>query len=296
MQPITFFGSDQYSVVVLKQLAVSDKLQILAVVTDLKSPPNPVESLAHELNLPVITYSDLLSNPRSLSPLGLTASFPHLFPPELISLFPHGHLYNLHPSLLPQYRNVAPVPYALAMGDKTTGITIFRIGTGIDNGEIVAQIEEPILPTDTTPILLNRLFAKGANLFLSWFTDKLTNRPADLPNRWRADELIFTHKLTRKSGYLEWPVLQKLLANQPISINETQNELIRLRLIHHPDRTANILPDLVRALAGYEKVWTLADTTKGQLQLSLESLDPVMVKLSGRPKAILWKDFTKYYL
>lgn len=271
MTTLFFFGSDRYAKIVLDHLRTSS-------------------------NLTVTHLSSLISDPHSISTqpdaIGLSASFPYLFPPEIIEAF-DGHLYNLHPSLLPQYRNVAPVPYALAMGDKKTGITLQRIDAKIDHGEILAQQTEPILPTDTTPVLLHRLFTLGAQLFL----DYLTAPTASLTTPAITEPLIFTRKITSASGHLEWPLVLKLIHGQSIVPTDTVNPLIQLRLTHHPDRTTHILADLIRALSSYEKVWTTAPTRKGELRLEIVAGDPaVLVKLASKPRPITWSDFQKYYL
>jgi len=325
MSALVFFGSDQYSATVLDQLMVNGQWSIVNIVTDQKPESNPVEKLAKQHNLKVFYYppnpaemSNFINNllfaiDHRSSTIGLCASFDHLLPAEVITIF-EGRLYNLHPSLLPQYRNVAPVPYALAMGDTVTGITLQRIDAKIDHGEIVAQVEEPILDSDTSPLLLHRLFAKGAEMFLSY-------EPCNPINNYKVrnfatpEPLIFTHRLTPASGFLEWPILLKLITNQPLCTSsatapekclqtqsslgdpDTTNPLIQLRLTHFPTRQDNILHDLVRGLSGWERVWTVTPTTKGEVRLTIESVLPnLTVKLAGKPKAITWPDFTKYYL
>src|SRR5689334_1043779 len=172
MYNLVFFGSDQYSEIVLNQLISSQKLAKMTVVTDRAKPkdrsqviePNLVEKLANTHNIKVFFYPpniDELSIFIDDQTIGLCTSFDHLVPSEIIDLFA-GRLYNLHPSLLPQYRNVAPVQYALALGDTETGITLFKISTGIDNGEIISQTTEKIQRDDTTPSLSSRLFHTGA--------------------------------------------------------------------------------------------------------------------------------------
>jgi len=280
MTNLIFFGSDQYSQTVLARLSQDPSLQI--------------------------THShDLPSTIHHLPPntIGLSASFPYLFPPEIIQQF-DGRLYNLHPSLLPQYRNVAPVPYAIAMGDSVTGITLQRIDEKIDHGEIIAQVEEPIHHDDTTPILTHRLFALGSDLFLEFLGSDLKGsaQPRIYNHRGRSDPhgtLIFTKRLTSQSGFVEWSVLERLIANKPIKPTDTHNPLIQLRLTHKP---CAILYDLVRALEGYEKVWTIAPTRKGDLRLSLAlpqlptTSYQLLVLIAGKPKPISWSDFTKYYV
>ena len=186
MTSVIFFGSDQYSAIVLVQLLTSN-YQILSVITDQKKYPTPVEKLAIEHNRKVAYYPDFDHSLITKDTLGLCASFDHLIPRNIIELFA-GNLYNLHPSLLPQYRNVSPVQYAIALGDKETGITLFRIAPTIDDGEIISQVSQPILPTDTTPSLTTRLFAKGAELLLQGYEPcKQTIN--------KVRNLVFTHRL-----------------------------------------------------------------------------------------------------
>lgn len=317
MKPsLIFFGSDQYSAVVLTTLLDNQKagkLGNITVVTDRAKPkdkevtgdPNPVEKMADAHALKVTYYP---SNPGEMIKfisivknlytnqvsIGLTASFPHLLPPALIDVF-GGQLYNLHPSLLPQYRNVSPVPYTLAMGDSLAGISLFQIANGIDNGQIMAQVSLPVTPSHTTPSLLQELFVLGSNLFLKFLDSPSDPKLTDTIPLLRANELIFTRKITTDSGFIEWETLSKLLARKPIHIQETHNPLINLRLTHHPDRTHNILFDLVRALKGYDKVWSLVQTSKGELRITIESVTPPMVKIAGKPKPIPLADFKKYY-
>lgn len=305
---IIFFGSDRFSSVVLNELISKNHAPKL-VITDQPKPkgkkgiiePNEVEIIANNQKLKVLYYQsnldELINYVNQTKSIGLSASFPHLFPPSIINAF-GGKLYNLHPSLLPQYRNVAPGPYAIAMGDKVTGISIFPIGIGIDNGELVAQLTEPINKENTTTTLLTRLFINGTKLFLNYLNEP-NNREfaANIPI-YRSSELIFTRKLKRDSGYIEWDTLQKLIVNKPITKDDTANPLIKLRLTHHPERTDNILINLIRGLDTYERVWTVAKTKKGELQLTL-SLSPsgeIMVLIPGKPRPIPYKDFEKNYL
>jgi methionyl-tRNA formyltransferase len=314
MQSLIFFGSDQYSAVALNAIILSGvsrkATQNISVVTDQKMDGSEVEKLAKVHNLKVSYYptnaDEMIKFIHTLkdlciraSYLGLCASFDHLIPANIIELFA-GNLYNLHPSLLPQYRNVSPVQYAIAMGDKVTGITLFRISTGIDNGEIIAQAEEPILPTDTTPTLTPRLFEKGAELFLTHLTNP-TQSPAHHSEARKSEGWIFTHRLTRDSGHIEWPVLSKLLANKSISVGESENKLLNLRLTYNP--VDNILSDLLKALTPWPGIWSNVPTKKGDLRISLVSpltspfsLLTLKVLIAGKPKPISYADFTKYYL
>jgi methionyl-tRNA formyltransferase len=74
--------------------------------------------------------------------------------------------FNLHASLLPQYRGAAPIHWAVINGEKETGVTTFFLKHEIDTGSIIFQEKEPIRDDDTTGALYERLRWKGAQLVL----------------------------------------------------------------------------------------------------------------------------------
>lgn len=292
---LIFFGADQYSAVAFQHILENwktGKLEHISVVTDHHEGGSPVEKLARVHNLEVSYYPSL---PDQSSVIGLCASFDHLIPEDVIARF-GGNLYNLHPSLLPQYRNVSPVQYAIALGDTETGITLFRISPGIDDGKIIAQATEPILDSDTTDTLTLRLFAKGGQLFLDAINNEFA--PTGKLESGKTGKLIFTKRLKRDSGYIEWPVLEKLLAGKKVDPTDTKNDLLSLRLNLSPTtHDLTVLPDLLRALSPWPGIWSLVPSKKGELRISLDSLTPhIMIKLAGKPKAIQLADFIKYYL
>lgn len=71
----------------------------------------------------------------------LTASFGHIIPTQLLS--PFAHALNVHPSLLPKYRGAAPVQWAIANGDTSTGVSVQTVGArevGVDSGAILGAV------------------------------------------------------------------------------------------------------------------------------------------------------------
>lgn len=304
---LIFFGADQYSAIVLEALINVGIATIASVITDQGKPkdrsqlvgPNPVDKLAKEHNLKILYYpsnqdemNSFIDSTKSISAdLGIIASFGHILPPNLINIFSDG-IINIHPSLLPQYRGATPVPYALALGDEMTGVSIFPITADVDNGNILFQSNEPILPTDTTPILLARLFARGSKLIIQYLQGSVPCKPS---TNYKVRNLVMTHRLTRDSGYVEWPVFQKLRQLEIPSSSETTNELLRIRLTNNP--SGPIMSDLFRALYPWPGIWTIAQTKKGDLRLSLESVKPeITVKLAGKPRSISYNVFAANYL
>lgn len=314
MQNIIFFGSDRYANTTLESLHESKKFTSIKVITDRPKPvgkdkvftSSEVEKAAITHNLKYSYYPsnndemsnfiDILKNWQETAPnIGLCASFDHLIPNNIIKLF-KGHLYNLHPSLLPQYRNVSPVQYSIALGDQTTGITLFRISEGIDSGEIIGQTEEPILDGDTTLTLTPRLFKLGARIFIDAIQKDFTGHEIHGITK----NLIFTRRLTRDSGYIKWEILKQLLLNHTLDTMNTGNDLLDLRLSRESDHQKSsyaILHDLLRAFTPWPTVWSIVPSAKGDLRITLESVYPeIKLKIAGKPKSISWNDFSTYYI
>ena len=85
-----------------------------------------------------------------------------LKPPALEAL--SNGWFNLHYSLLPQWRGAAPVQHAILAGERSTGVTLFKIDDGLDSGPIVASVPTEIQPGETSERLLARLPALGSTV------------------------------------------------------------------------------------------------------------------------------------
>ena len=89
----------------------------------------------------------------------ISVSYTHLNMPRLGT-------FNLHASLLPQYRGAAPINWAVINGDTETGITTFFLKHEIDTGEIIQQVRVPIADTDNVGIVHDKLMMLGGELVL----------------------------------------------------------------------------------------------------------------------------------
>ena len=74
--------------------------------------------------------------------------------------------FNLHASLLPQYRGAAPINWAIINGERETGVTTFLLNHEIDKGAILAQARMPILPEDNVGTMYDKLMHRGTELVL----------------------------------------------------------------------------------------------------------------------------------
>jgi methionyl-tRNA formyltransferase len=174
---IIFMGTPEFAVPSL-EIIVENKFNIVAVITAPDKPQgrgqkilhSPVKECAVKNNIPVLQPTNLKS-PEFLDQLKsyqanlqIVVAFRML--PEVVWSMPSLGTFNLHASLLPQYRGAAPINWAIINGEKETGVTTFFLKHEIDTGSIIFQEKEPILETDTAGTLYDRLMKKGAQLVL----------------------------------------------------------------------------------------------------------------------------------
>ncbi|MBQ2843577.1 MAG: methionyl-tRNA formyltransferase [Alistipes sp.] len=174
---IVFMGTPEFAVPSLKAL-VEGGYNVVSVVTTPDKPAgrgrqlheSDVKIAARELGLPILQPEKLrdeefVAAMEALKPdLGIVIAFRML--PEVIWAMPRLGTFNLHASLLPEYRGAAPINWAIINGEKETGVTTFLLNHEIDKGAIIGQLREEIMPEDTIGTLYNRLMNKGVGLVL----------------------------------------------------------------------------------------------------------------------------------
>lgn len=174
---IVFMGTPDFAVGILKSL-VEKETNIVGVVTAPDKPSgrgrklneSAVKQYAVGHNLPVLQPTNLKSESfieelRALKAnLYIVVAFRML--PKIVWQLPEYGTFNLHASLLPQYRGAAPINWALINGEKTTGVTTFFIEEEIDTGEIILQKEIAIDAKDTAGTLHDKLMVLGSEVTL----------------------------------------------------------------------------------------------------------------------------------
>ncbi|MGN0036543.1 MAG: methionyl-tRNA formyltransferase [Bacteroidaceae bacterium] len=173
---IVYMGTPDFAVESLKCL-VEGGYNVVAVVTMPDKPmgrhrsvlqPSPVKTYAVEHGLPVLQPERLkdeafLDQLRALqADLQIVVAFRML--PEVVWSMPRLGTFNLHASLLPQYRGAAPINWAVINGDTETGITTFFLKHEIDTGEVIQQVRVPIAETDDVEAVHDRLMLLGGRL------------------------------------------------------------------------------------------------------------------------------------
>lgn len=174
---IVFLGTPDFAAASLKKL-VENKVNVVAVITAPDKPKgrgkklgmSAVKEYALEADLPILQPTnlkspDFIEELRSYqADLQIVVAF-RMLPVAVWDMPPLG-TFNLHASLLPQYRGAAPINWAIMNGETETGVTTFFLKHEIDTGEIIYQEKEPILSEDNIGTLYIRLMNKGADLVL----------------------------------------------------------------------------------------------------------------------------------
>lgn len=172
---IVFMGTPEFAVPSLRAL-VEGGYNVVAVVTTPDKPAgrgqkiheSDVKVAARELGLPILQPEKLRDTEfveamQALQPdLGIVIAFRML--PEVIWSMPRLGTFNLHASLLPQYRGAAPINWAIINGESETGVTTFLLNHEIDKGAIIGQIRTPIGEEDTIGTMYDRLMTIGTGL------------------------------------------------------------------------------------------------------------------------------------
>tara|TARA_R110002012_G_scaffold321944_1_gene552563 strand:- start:4199 stop:5146 length:948 start_codon:yes stop_codon:yes gene_type:complete len=174
---IVFMGTPDFAVGILDKL-IQHKYTIVGVVTAPDRPAgrgqklqeSAVKKYALTKNLKIIQPSNLKSESfleelKSLQAnLQIIVAFRML--PKVVWEIPAYGTFNLHASLLPDYRGAAPINWAIMNGEKYTGATTFFIDDKIDTGEIIAQAKISIKEDDTAGTLHDELMNLGADLVI----------------------------------------------------------------------------------------------------------------------------------
>src|SRR5689334_7075503 len=174
---IIFMGTPEFAVPSL-EILLENKVNIVAVITAADKPQgrgnkivySPVKECALKHNVPVLQPTNLKS-PEFIEELRSYQANLHIVVafrmlPEVVWSMPALGTFNLHGSLLPQYRGAAPINWAVINGEKETGVTTFFLKHEIDTGSIIFQEREPIHDSDDAGSLYERLMKRGSQLVL----------------------------------------------------------------------------------------------------------------------------------
>ena len=236
---IVYMGTPEFAVESLRCL-VEGGYNVVGVITMPDKPAgrghklqySPVKQYALEHNLPLLQPEKLkdetfLEALRAWNAdLQIVVAFRML--PEVVWNMPRLGTFNLHASLLPQYRGAAPINWAVINGETETGITTFFLKHEIDTGEVIQQVAVPIADTDDAGSVHDRLMYLGGKLIVETVDALLEGTVRTIPqeNMAVSGELRPAPKIFKETCRIDW--------NQPVKR----------------------IYDFIRGLSPYPTAWT----------------------------------------
>ena len=209
---LIFMGTPAAAVPTLKR-CLEDNHEVVAVWTQpdrpagrgnkLTAPPVKEFALAHDLTIhqPTKIKTD---EARELfashaADAAVVVAYGRILPTALLRT-PRRGCINVHFSLLPRYRGAAPVNWAIARGERETGVSTMLMDEGLDTGPIFLQQATAVGEAETAPQLMERLALMGANLL----SETLIHLGTIKPRSQREDEATFAPMLRREMGRIDW--------------------------------------------------------------------------------------------
>jgi len=211
---IVFMGTPDFAVPSLRKLEEAGHDVVLVVTQPdrragrgraLRSPP--VQDAAAELGLPLeqhesVNTDEFAERLHALEPdVLVVVAFGQILRDDLLACPKRGAI-NVHASLLPRYRGVAPINWVIMNGETETGVTTMYMNARIDRGEIILSRKTPIRDMETAGELYDRLSAMGAELLvetLRRIEDGTAPREAQDP-----EMANYVRKLRKSDGEIDW--------------------------------------------------------------------------------------------
>jgi methionyl-tRNA formyltransferase len=278
MVNIIFFGSSQYSIIILKKLLQIKDFNIQAVFTKpdkavgrtQQITPNPIAAFANQNNLKLFQPEEFDDNLQStinnLNPdLGVCVAYgPPYFTQDLIDI-PKFKIINIHPSPLPKYRGATPGPWQIINGETKSAVTFFQIDALPDHGPIITQIPFDIDPTETSTTFYQKAFQIASDNLETVIKSYISN-PNNLTTQDHTQKTYFP-KLNKDNAKIDWSWnIQKI-------------------------------ERFVRALNPWPIAWTEIKNQQNQnLKMKIFSfnIEPIEIQIEGK-KPTNWSEISTYY-
>ncbi len=242
---IIFMGTPEFAVASLRAL-VENSYKVVAVVTAPDKPAgrgrklqvSAVKTYALAHDLPLLQPEKLkdehfLAELKSYkAELQIVVAFRML--PEVVWRMPYLKTFNLHASLLPDYRGAAPINWTIINGEKKSGVTTFFIQHAIDTGDIIAQKEVAISPNMNVGELYEQLMNEGAILVCK-SVDDIVGRKVRPCTQDESKALNSAPKIFKHNCCIDW------------------------------EQAAERVHNLVRGLSPYPAAWSILDDGKKRI-------------------------------
>ncbi len=220
---IVFMGTPEFAVTILKGL-LENKYKVVGVITAPDRPAgrgqklrqSAVKEYAVSQNLTVLQPTnlkneDFLTELKALDAnLQIIVAFRML--PKVVWAMPEYGTFNLHASLLPQYRGAAPINWAIINGETKTGVTTFFIDEKIDTGAIILQNELEIGADENAGSLHDRLMVSGSDLVVKTVKAIAANEVTTKIQP-QSEDLKTAYKLFPDNTKIDWTTTSEKIHN-----------------------------------------------------------------------------------
>ncbi len=211
---IIFAGTPEFARAHL-QAILGSQHQIVAVYTQPDRPagrgqklmPSPVKALALERCIPVHQPKSLRNEESQATLASYNADLMvvvayGLILPQAVLDTPRLGCINVHGSILPKWRGAAPIQRAIEAGDTESGVTIMQMDAGLDTGDMLLKAFCPILSTDTSSQLHDRLIEVGQPALIQALSD-IANGTTK-PEKQDEPQASYAHKMSKEESTLNW--------------------------------------------------------------------------------------------
>ena len=223
---ILFMGTPDFSVNVLKGLI--ENYDVIGVVTQ----PDKEVGRKHEIKFSPVKEVELANDIRVFQPIKIkedyqellklpvdmivTCAYGQMIPKALLD-FPKYGCINVHASLLPKLRGGAPIHKAIINNYARTGVTIMYMVEKMDAGDIISQIDTPILPSDNVGTLHDRLSEMGTKLLLDTIPNIVSGNIN--PVKQNEEEVTYVYNISREEEKIDFSKSTIDIFNQIRSLN-----------------------------------------------------------------------------
>ncbi len=242
---IVFAGTPAFAVPVLQAL-VDSEYQVVAVYTQpdrpkgrgQKAESSPIKQLASQHGIPVetpLTLKDFAAQQQLVAyqPDVMVVVAYGLLLPDAVLAIPRLGCINVHASLLPRWRGASPIQQAILAGDAESGVTIMRMVTALDAGDMLASAAIPLAPDETSQSLHDRLAPLGAQLLLPVLAALQQGTAQAIPQD--EQHVTYAKKIQKTAAEIDWQQPADFIERQvrayygwPVAFTHHAGKLLRI--------------------------------------------------------------------
>ena len=241
--------------------ALNDQYDVELVVTQPDKPVgrkkeiifNPVKKFALDKNLNLLQPDKLKDNHQAVETLKsinpdivCVAAYGKILPEEILDIPKYGCI-NVHASILPKYRGAAPINWSLINGEKETGITIMKMDSGMDTGNIISSHKIKINDEDDTLMLTEKLSILSAKKIVEFINNLVLNGSYESKSQ-NENEATLAPKIKKEDALIDWQKDAEGIRNLirgcnpwPVAHTHFKDQIIRIFKVSL-DNSSNINP------------------------------------------------------